>query len=364
MARATAGRPDGPGTFRSPRDVRLGTLPAMAGRSWGRAVVLALVTAAGLAAAQLGVGYGLGIVVFAPRGTDVNAPAAWSSALVWATWIAATSVVIGAIAGDRLGGRYVGGWFAQSVWRLTVALAATVGAVITLPLVAGPARDARIVDTYATHILAGIYAAIGVVLGLVVALVALSVRAVAANVVATACWLWALGIGVAAIAAFGSKPFLFGQLGVWKFTDQGPIWHNIYIPASLVMLGSALVIGGLAAFPSAGRGAGRVGVAISGAAGPLLVAVAYMAAAPPAGAPFEQASAHTIAPYVLVAGLAGSVLVAALGGGPRRREAGTSPGPVLPSPPSTRTLDDRPVSPPSPWSDDDEVSITGHWYER
>jgi hypothetical protein len=89
------------------------------------------------------------------------------------------------------------------------------------------------------------------------------------------------------------------------------------------MLGAALLIGGLAAFPAAGRADHRIGVAASGAFGPLLVAVAYVLAAPRAGeAPAEMSSAFTIAPYTVIAGLAGSLLVAVVGGVPARASSG------------------------------------------
>jgi hypothetical protein len=96
------------------------------------------------------------------------------------------------------------------------------------------------------------------------------------------------------------------------------------------MLGSALLIGGLAAFPAAGRGAGRIGVAISGAVGPLLVAVAYVMAAPAQGeAPTEQMSAFYTAPYMVIAGLAGSVLVAAVGSVPHRGQPAAPRSPIV-----------------------------------
>ena len=99
------------------------------------------------------------------------------------------------------------------------------------------------------------------------------------------------------------------------------------MPGVLLMLGAALLIGGLAAFPAAGRGERRLGVAVSGAAGPLLVTVAYVLASPQAGRPpIEQVSASATAPFMVVAGLAGSLLVAAVGGPPRPRRP-TSAGP-------------------------------------
>ena len=240
----------------------------------------------------------------------------------WTTWVAATSVVVGAVTGDRLAGAPTGGWFVRISWRLVTALAATLGALVTIPLVAVPARGAQIVDNYAPHLLAGVYAAIGVVLGLVVALIALTARAVATNVLTTASWLWVLAMIAITDGAASVRGPGYAELGVWKFTSQGPTWHSFYIPGALLMLGSALLIGGLAAFPSAGRGASRLAVAISGAAGPAMVAAAYVLAGQSSGpVPFEQNSAYATAPFMVVAGLAGSVLVAAIGGAPSKLRA-------------------------------------------
>jgi hypothetical protein len=85
------------------------------------------------------------------------------------------------------------------------------------------------------------------------------------------------------------------------------------------MLAIALVIGGLAAWPAGRRGDNRVGVAISGAAGPLLVAAAYFLAAPSLGD--QRLSAFVMAPYAVLSGLAGSVIVSAIGPKGARTEA-------------------------------------------
>ena len=280
----------------------------------------ALMTGAGVAAAQLGLGYGLGIIAWSAKTDPATSAGAWSAALVWTTWIAATSVIVGAVVGDRLGGPATGGWFGRSMSRLVTALAATLGALATIPLVAVPAQDAGVADNYAPHLLASIYAAAGVVLGLVVALIALAARAVAANVIATTGWLWVLATIAATDGAATDRRIGYAQLAVWKFTDQGPLWHGYYIPGALLMLGSALLIGGLAAFPAAGRGANRFGVAISGAAAPLLVAVAYILAAPTRPALRSSSPRRPRWPRTWCSpGLAGSVLVAAIGGVPARK---------------------------------------------
>jgi hypothetical protein len=321
----------------------------MVRRGWARSIFFAALAGAGTTAAQLGLGYGLGIIAWvvpttATGASDTATTGAWTAGLAWATWIAATSVVVGAIVGDRVGGNVESGRVVRVSWRLTMTLAATLGTAVTIPLVAVPASTAQIVDNYAPHLLAGIYTTAGVVLGLVVALVALTSRAVAANVIASACWLWAVAVVAVGDSVAAGRGFSYAQLAVWKYTAAGPMWHSFYVPGALLMLGTALLVGGLSAFPAAGRGDGRFGVAISGAVGPLLVAVAYALAAPvPDRAPAEQVSAFHSAPLMVVAGLAGSVLVASVGGvstRPKRRKqqrASQPPTATASAPWSSRT---------------------------
>ncbi|HLT11982.1 MAG TPA: hypothetical protein VK028_14470, partial [Micromonosporaceae bacterium] len=215
----------------------------MARRGWVRSIPLATLVAAAAGAAQLGIGYGLGIVAWTPPGGDgPTATGAWTASLAWASWIAATSVVMGAVVAER--GASVGnGRLARLAVRLTIVFAAALGALVVIPLVGVPASRANIADNYAPHLLAGIYAGIGVILGLLMAVAAVYARAVGANVIASAGFLWALAI--AALASGVGWPG-YGQLGVWKFTE-GPIWQSYHIPGALLTLAAALLIGGLAA---------------------------------------------------------------------------------------------------------------------
>jgi hypothetical protein len=305
----------------------------MARRGWVRSIGTAVLAAAALAAAQLGLGYGLGIITWGTPGADPTGgtTGAWPAGLAWATWVAATSVVAGALIADR-GGRHsvahrtgaeepAPAAFVRVGWRVVMALSAAIGAMLAVPLFAYPARDAQIADNYAPQILAGVFTAAGIVLGLLVAVFALASRAIAANVCVTAVWLWILAVVALVDADAGGDPAT-AQLAVWKFTESGPMWRSFYIPGALLMLGSALLIGGLAAFPAAGRADRRIGVAASGAFGPLLVAAAYVLASPSADeVPAEVMSAYAAAPYMIIAGLAGSVLVAAVGGAGRAAAA-------------------------------------------
>jgi hypothetical protein len=296
----------------------------MTRRGWGRSVLIAIAAAAAAAAAQAGLGYGLVVVAWAPIGggnDTVTDSGAWSANLAWTALIAATSVVIGAVAGERDSAAVPLGPALRGLRRILLCLAASIGGAAAIALTAIPAQFARVPGQFAPHLLVGVYAAVGLVAGLVVALLATTMRAVAANVFATMGWLWALAVIVVVHRSVTGHSLAYVAPAVWKFTQNGPILASFYLPGALLMLGSALLIGGLAAFPAAGRGAGRFGIAISGGIGPLLVAGAYLLADPdPDKTPFEQMSAFHIAPYVAVAGLVGSVLVAIVGGVPARRK--------------------------------------------
>jgi hypothetical protein len=291
----------------------------MAVQGWRGSVATAIGSAAGAAAAQLGLGYGLGIIAWLPA-TDAAGEAAWVASLAWAAWIAATSTVIGVICADRLSSSApersaVDTPLATGLWRVALAVAAAVGGLVTVALVAVPAREAVRADTFSPQTIAAGYAVVGVILGLLVAVWAVATRAVAANVLATTSWLWLLAIVAVIDGVATGDGLAAAQLGVWQMTsDDSTYWvRNIYLPGAGLALGSALVIGALAAWPAARRGDGRVGTAVSGGIGPLLVAAAYILAAPKlVGVRAEQLSAHLIAPYAVIAGLAGSVLMTAI----------------------------------------------------
>ncbi|GAA3238275.1 hypothetical protein ACFO1B_27355 [Dactylosporangium siamense] len=291
----------------------------MAARSWATSIFTAIGVAAGAGAAQLGLGYGLGIISWQPTG---NSATVWVSSLAWVAWLAASSTVIGALCADRLspadtpvlGDASTPAEHAlTAAWRIVIALSAAVGALIIVPLVAVPSRTPR-PDNVAPYFTAGGYAIAGIIVGLLIAVGALAARAIAANVIASSAWLWILAVvAVIDVVRADGNLATAAQLGTWQFTDATWIRGMVNLPGALLMLAIALVIGALAAWPASRRGDNRVGVAVSGAAGPLLVALAYFLAAPAVGEQNQQLSAFVIAPYAVLAGLAGSVIVSAIG---------------------------------------------------
>ncbi|WP_051366569.1 hypothetical protein [Hamadaea tsunoensis] len=304
----------------------------MSARGWAGSVAQAIGVAAATGAAQLGIGYGLGIIGW------LGDPSGWAAALAWTLWVAALAVVFGAVLVRRRTGpgEVESGW-ARGLWRAVVACAAAVGAGAVVPLTALPARQVSTAATFAPAWIVGWYAAVGVLVGLLFAILALAARSMAANLIATGVWWWLVAVVTVLDSVAGGTGLVPTQLGVWRFAGLGRAsadgelsalampgeswWHAIYLPGMALTLAAAFVIGLLAAVPAARRGEARVAVALSGAAGPLLLAVAMVLAAPRlGGAPVEQLSALLVAPYTVVAGVLGSIVAALVFGRVRRDE--------------------------------------------
>jgi hypothetical protein len=297
----------------------------MADKGWTAQIAAAAGVAAGTGAAQLGLGYGLGVVVWPATSTDDNS--VWLGSLGWATWIAASATVFGAVIASRLSSR------SRALWRLALAASAAVGALVSVALIALPARDAVRVDTVAPQTIAAGYAIVGILLGVVLAYWAVSSRPVAANLILTAAWLWALAVAAIVVDLIWHRPTAT-YLSSWQFAGPslGARYGTIYWPSSVLTLLAALVIGVLAVWPAVRRGEFGVGAATSGAVGPLLVAGAFFALAPRlTGALGPLESAYLIAPYAVLAGLAGSAMTVAIGRAAAERQARERPGYSAPS---------------------------------
>jgi hypothetical protein len=304
----------------SPRSPVTATVPAMAGENSTSSLGVAAAVAAGTGAAQLGLGYGLGVIVWPDTvGADDSV---WLGSLSWATWTAASATVFGAVVAGRLRGADAGR--PGALLRFAIAAASAVGALLTVALIALPARGAAVRSEAATpQAVAAGYALIGLVLGLVVAYWAVVSRPVAANLVTTAVWLWLLAAAAVVADLVAGRPSAT-FLTSWQFAElDGALrYGTIYWPSALLTLLAAFLIGLVAAWPAARRGELGLGTAVSGAVGPLLVAAAFFALAPQltrSMGPLE--SAYLIAPYGVLAGLAGSALAVAAGRSAERRRA-------------------------------------------
>jgi hypothetical protein len=322
---------------------------------------MAIGVAAGGSAAALGLGYGLGVITWVPA-SQTDSVGVWYASLTWVTWLAATATLVGAlVAGqlsphpgaDRLSDtarRQAGAarpW--EAAWWAVIALAASIGALITVPLVAIPARVARQVNNAAPQFTAGGYAAAGVILGLVTAFAALAVRAVAANLVVSAAYIWVMAVMAAVDGLESGRGPAGAQLGTWRFASGAWLRDIVNLPAAVLMLILALLVGAAAAWPAARRGDNRIGVALSGASGPLLVAAAYFLTTPGVDDRSTQLSAYVIAPYAVLAGVAGSVLVSLVRPAAGRRRVGVpgdTTGGGAPAASNGGPVGQRPGTPP------------------
>ena len=203
---------------------------------------------------------------------------------------------------------------ATATWRTLIAFCAAVGSLLSVALVLVPARSAVRAETLSPELIAVGYAVVGVVIGVLVAVCALAARAITLNVLASAVWLWLLAIAAAIDGVATDDGVRVAPLAVWPF-GPGTYFHTTWsVAGTAMMFGAALLIGAGVAWIATRRGDNAVGIALSGAIGPLMVAAAYLLTAPRlvgvrANA---QISAYLTAPYAVIAGLAGSVLVVVL----------------------------------------------------
>ncbi|MFB9234709.1 hypothetical protein ACFFWC_04035, partial [Plantactinospora siamensis] len=240
----------------------------MAVRGWFGSVGTAAAVAAGTGAAQLGLGYGLGIIAWQPA-TDGPGQLAWQTGVAWAIWVAATATVCGAICAARLSGPDPdgprAGGLAGGLWRLVLALSAALGGLLTVALVAVPARVATPTDTFTPQTIAAAYAVLGVLLGVLVAIWALTSPAVASNILGTVAWIWVLAIVAVADAVVAGDRSSGVQLGTWRITEDDRYWLRgyLYWPGAALSFASAVLIGAVAARRQAARPARRVGATVS-----------------------------------------------------------------------------------------------------
>ena len=313
-------------------------------RGWVKAAAFAAGGAAATGAAQLGLAYGLGVIDWLP-GTGAALPDdAWRSGLTWAVWISAMSVIAGAVAADRLVNaphRHESTTPRIWWWRLGLTLCAGVGALLAVALITVPARAVHLANAAATITVAAGYAAAGLIAGMVLALVALAARAVAANLIVGFVWLW--GFAVVAVVDHVLAGTEGGQVspGFWDLSATAPWYRSVLLPDAAPVLAATLLFGAVAALPAVRRGDGLVGVATSGVAAPLLLAVAYLLTQPTlAAAEPLQLSRQLVVPYAVLTGLAGSLL--ATYARPRTIPPATSvpAEPAMPSPRPARDSSD------------------------
>ena len=283
------------------------------GAAFGAATVTAL--------AQLGLASGLAILIW--RDVDDQS---WATHLTWAAWLAAASTVIGGSVGARLAEKWA--------IRVTCLIAAGVGGFVTAPLVAIPAMRFAEAGISAAPFAA---AATGVFAGVLLTAAGMVSRAVAINVSASIVLTWLL----AALATFFPIGGFDGgtRLGIWgTWRDlAGEAAAGAVSLAPPLLLGS-LLIGAMTAWVAGNGDTDTRIVGLSGAAGPLLLVVGYIAAGQSSVGVETQWNGIWSGLYATVAGLLGSLLVTALRKNPVvAGEAGPAPQP--PAEPTYESID-------------------------
>jgi hypothetical protein len=276
----------------------------MSMRVWVKPLGTTLGVAAAAGAAQLGIAYGIAILLWAKDFADPG-QGAWAGNLTWVCWLAATSVVLGVVIGPRVAPV---GLPNSLVAQLATVVSSALGALVTVPLVGIPARYAELAGDSSPAATVVRIALVGVVLGAVVSVGVLLGRPLEWNTLAATGLLWLLALGSVLVSLGRGEPPDTARLAVWNFADQ-PGWFAVMAP----MLTGALLLGAGLALLAKREGHNRVAVAVCGAPGPLLIAVAYLVAGPGSRPETgEQFLPYLAAPYAVLTGLLGSLLVSAI----------------------------------------------------
>jgi len=284
-------------------------------RAWVKLIWNSPGVAVVAAAAQMGVAEALGIIRWG-ESFDASHPSDWNAVLTWVGFIYAVAVLGGAAIGRRAvrrPGRPDG-----MAARIVAALAAGLGAAAAVAIAWLPARTTKPPVNIDPELVVAMTAGAGIIVGILVALVAMSARPAAAGVRAAVAWMWLVGTGSAVAGIVTHEPFDPPRLAVIDAPSLVPTqsWSGPNL-----MIGLAAILGLTVAGVARWGGAHRIGMALSGVTGPAVVAAAYLIAGPGSGSDrsnqFEPYNASLIAVGV---GLCASMLVAIPG---RRAETDT-----------------------------------------
>jgi hypothetical protein len=304
--------------------------------AWARLVWYAVGVAVISVAAQLGVADALGIIRWdeafvgtagsADAGGTAGTANAWNALLTWVAFIFVTSVLAGAAIGVRAvrrPNRRDG-----VTPRVVASLAAGVGGSAAVTLAWLPGRSAQAPLGVNSGLVLIMTAGAAIVVGVVLSLVILSAAPLAAGVRSAAAWVWLAGIGSAVIGALTHEPYAAPRLGVIDAPSLVPVtWWS----GPNLMIAVAVVIGVAVAGVARWAGANRFAVALSGLAGPAVLASAYLIAGP--GGTAERGV--QFAPYqaALIAAAAGLVASVPVALPARRRDRVVTARPTSPAQP-------------------------------
>lgn len=286
--------------------------PGMVLRIWGRAVLTAVGAGVLVAAGQLGVGYGLGIVRLG-HSFEADTGNQWHSQLAWVSWFAMLAAVAGAATAQRdlrRRSQYPPGVGS----RIVLALFGGIGAAAVIPLTLQPARATHLVQPIDPTLVIGLAAALGAVAGVLIAVATLSLRPLAWNLAVVAAVAWLFGL-VAVVPYLGpDNPLPAVRLGVPQWTSAA---QGAELPTdTLAMPVLAWLAGAVVAAVARRRGEPGLSIAVSGMAGAVPLALAYLIAGPGSNTELnDQMSPYLGALIAIPSGLLGSLLIALV---PRR----------------------------------------------
>ncbi|SCG34703.1 hypothetical protein [Micromonospora halophytica] len=258
----------------------------MAFRTWGRLLLTALGVSVLAGAGQLGIAYGFGIVRLTGAFTDGTVDR-WPAQLAWVGWFAASAAVVGAVVTGRLARR--DGVPEQTSVQLAISGAAALGATVVAPLCMQPARAAEL-STVDPVFAVGICAVAGAVVGAGAACAVLLKPPLGWNIAMLTGVVWLVALVSVAPGLFSAGPLRTVRLGVleptWLDADAAQRLAMLLLPTTALLAGAAT--GALA------RWQGHVPLigGAAGAAGPVLLAFAYLTAGPG-----DSADRYQLAPY-------------------------------------------------------------------
>ncbi|MEV4828152.1 hypothetical protein AB0K25_07480 [Micromonospora sp. NPDC049257] len=271
----------------------------MAFRTWGRLLLTALGVSMLAGAGQLGIAYGFGIVRLTGDFTDVNR---WPAQLAWVGWFAVTAAVVGAVLTGRLVRRE--GLPQDTPVQLAISGAAALGALVVAPLCMQPARAAELSAVDPVWAV-GICAVAGAVVGAAAASAVLLRPPLGWNVALMGGAVWLVALVSAAPGVLSTDPLRTVRLGVlepaWLGADRAQQLAMLLLPVVALVAGA--VTGGVA------RRRGHVPLigGAAGAAGPVLLAFAYLTAGPGDAVDRYQLAPYYAAVIAVATGALGSV---------------------------------------------------------
>ncbi|WP_064446606.1 hypothetical protein [Micromonospora sp. NBRC 110037] len=289
----------------------------MAFRTWGRLLLTALGVSVLAGAGQLGIAYGFGVVRLDGAFVDASVNR-WPAQLVWVGWFAVVATVAGAVLTERFARRddLLGG----TTELLSIAGVSALGATVVAPLCMQPARAAELAGSVDPVWAAGVCAALGAVVGAGAAIAVLLKPPFGWGVAITAGIVWLLALLSVAPTIVSDRPLASVRLGVlepsWLDPAAAQRLSMLLLPTLALLAGGAVgVLARRAGWPPLVGGA-------AGAAGPVLVAFAYLTAGPGAATDRYQIAPYYGALIAVVAGALGSTATTML---PRPVTAGGDP---------------------------------------